>query len=138
MSEPSPTEADNLALARRYLAALAQGATGEALEAFLHPDIVQQEFPSRLNPQGARSDRATMLARAERGARLLSAQRFELRRALAQGDSVALEVDWSGTLAVPLGSLPAGHELRARFAMFLQLEGGRIIAQNNYDCFEAF
>jgi ketosteroid isomerase-like protein len=138
MSDPDDPQARNLALVRRYLQALAEGATGEALGAFLHPDIVQHEFPSRLNPAGARSDRATMLARAERGAGLLRAQRFELRRAVAQGDCVALEVEWSGTLAVPFASHAPGHELRAHFAMFLQLKDGQIVTQNNYDCFEAF
>jgi hypothetical protein len=53
------------------------------------------------------------------------------------GDTVALEVLWAGTLAVPLGSLPAGSELRARFAVFLEFQkDGKIIRQRNYDCFD--
>ena len=35
-------EADNLALVRRYLAAVASGATGDALAAFYAPDAVQE------------------------------------------------------------------------------------------------
>jgi ketosteroid isomerase-like protein len=51
---------------------------------------------------------------------------------------VALEVRWSGTLAVPVGSFPAGGEMRARFAVFLDFRDGKIVAQRNYDCFEPF
>jgi ketosteroid isomerase-like protein len=49
---------------------------------------------------------------------------------------VALEVQWSGTLAIALGSLPAGGEMRARFAVFLEFRGDRIARQRNYDCFD--
>jgi ketosteroid isomerase-like protein len=49
---------------------------------------------------------------------------------------MAIEVQWTGTLAVALGTLPAGGEMRARFAMFLELRDGKIARQRNYDCFE--
>ena len=39
-------------------------------------------------------------------------------------------------LAIPLGTLPAGGEMRARFAVFLQFRDGKIVSQRNYDCFE--
>jgi hypothetical protein len=39
-------------------------------------------------------------------------------------------------LAVPLGELAAGASMRAHFAMFFELEDGRIRRQRNYDCFE--
>jgi len=44
----------------------------------------------------------------------------------------------TGTLAVPFGSIPAGGEMRARFAIFLELRDGRIVRQRNYDCFDPF
>jgi hypothetical protein len=45
-------------------------------------------------------------------------------------------VNWTGTLAITLGSLAAGHDMRARFAVFLQYRGDKIACQRNYDCFE--
>jgi ketosteroid isomerase-like protein len=33
---------------------------------------------------------------------------------------------------------PAGGQLRARFAMFLEIREGRIARQRNYDCFYPF
>lgn len=49
---------------------------------------------------------------------------------------VAMEAEWTGVLAVELGSLPQGAEMRAHFAMFFDIEDGRIRTQRNHDCFE--
>lgn len=51
---------------------------------------------------------------------------------------VALETLWVGVLAIPVGALHAGGEMKAHFAMFLEFEADRIRAQRNYDCFEPF
>lgn len=131
-------ETDNLALATRFLRALEGGATGDALDAFFDPELVQEELPNRLFPAGVRRDRAAVLESAARGAALMRSQRYTVVSAMAEGDRVVLEVDWAGTLAVPLRELPAGHELRARQALFLELRGGRIAAMRHYDCFEPF
>lgn len=129
-------ETDNLALVRRYLDAVASGATGDALAAFYAPDVVQEEFPNRLMASGARRDLAAILDAAVRGQSVMTSQSFELRNAVVQGEQVALEVQWIGTLAIPFGSLPAGGQMRARFAQFFQLRDGKIVAQRNYDCFD--
>jgi len=47
-------------------------------------------------------------------------------------------VQWTGTLAVALGTLAPDAEMRARFAVFIDLRDGKIVRQRNYDCFEAF
>ena len=141
--EPSPPnhvsgmitdqESANLRLVEAYLAALEAGAIGDDLARFFTPDAVQEEMPNRLNPTGQRSDLATLLERAEMGRHLLAGQRYAIRSALALDDRVAVEADWSATLAVPLGTLPAGASMTARFAMFFELDGGRIRRQRNYD-----
>lgn len=129
-------EAANLALLRSYLAALEAGAVGDDLARFFTADAEQVELPNRLNPNGGRSDLATMLSRAEQGRKLLAAQRYIVHRAEASGSMVAMEAEWTGVLAVDLGSLPPGAEMRAHLAMFFDIEDGRIRAQRNYDCFE--
>ena len=126
----------NLDVVRRYLAAIVAGATGDALAAFFTPDVVQEEFPNRLVPGGATRDLGALLDAAARGQRVLSAQRYEILNAVERGPAIALEVRWTGVLAVPLGSLPAGGEMRARFAVFIELADGKIRRQRNYDCFE--
>jgi len=130
------TEERNLATARDYLAAVENGATGEALAGWFTPDVVQEEFPNRLVPNGARRDLQAMLEGAVRGQTVMAGQRYEVLAAIASGERVALEVQWTGTLAIPLGSLPAGGQMRARFGVFLDFRDGRIAAQRNYDCFD--
>ena len=129
-------EADNLARARRYIQDIERGLTWAALAAYFAPGVIQEEFPNRLVPQGARRDLAAILEGAERGQQVMRAQRYDILNAIADGDYVALEVAWTGTLAIPVGTLAAGGEMRARFAVFLQFGDGKIVRQRNYDCFE--
>ena len=122
----------------RYLQAIADGATGDRLAAFFTPDALQVELPNRLNPNGGRSDLPTLLQRAEQGQALLREQRYDVLNVVADGGRLAVEADWSATLAVPVGTLPAGAAMRAHFAMFFEMRDGLIHRQRNYDCFEAW
>jgi ketosteroid isomerase-like protein len=125
-------------LATRYLTALEAGVTGDELAALFTADVVQEEFPNRLVPGGARRDLAEILLSAERGQTVMQRQRYEVLHAVEDRDSVALEVQWTGTLAVAIGALPVGGEIRARFAVFLEFRGDKIARQRNYDCFDPF
>jgi ketosteroid isomerase-like protein len=129
-------EAGNLALVREYLTALGRGEAGGALARFFTDDAIQEELPNRLNPNGGRSDLPTILERSERGAQLLESQRYVVRSAIARGSEVAVEAEWSATVAVPVGTIPAGGSMRAFFAMFFECAEGKIRRQRNYDCFE--
>jgi ketosteroid isomerase-like protein len=129
-------ETSNLATVRAYLAALEAGAVGDDLARFFTSDALQVELPNKLNPDGARSDVATLLERAARGQKLLQRQTYAIRSELAHGSRVAVEASWSAVLAVPVGTLAAGAGMKAHFAMFFDLTGGRISSQRNYDCFE--
>ena len=129
-------EDDDIATVRAYLAALQDGATGEALARWYTPDALQVEWPNRLNPGGGRSDLATLLRRAERVPALLREQRYEVRSAIARDGRVAIEATWSAGLATGFGDVPQGAALKAHFAMFFELRDGRIARQHNYDCFE--
>ena len=130
------TPESNLDTARRYLRAIERGADESELAAFFAPDVVQEEFPNRLVPAGARRDLDGLMEGRRRGKQVLSAETYEVRHAVADDDRVALEVLWTGTLAVALGSLPVGGTIRASSAMFLDFLDGKIAAQRNYDCFE--
>ena len=127
---------DLLMLAQRYLEAIEQGATGDALAAFFTSDVVQEEFPNRLVPNGARRDLAALLEAATRGQQVLESQRYDIQHAVVAGNRVALEVIWTGTLAVPVGTIPKGGQMRAHFAVFMDFRDGKIAAQRNYDCFD--
>lgn len=134
----TPLSSDNAAIARRFVEAVESGATGERLAAFLHDDAEQLELPNRLFPEGARRDRATILASAEKGQKVLRSQRYEILNLVASGKHVAIEMSWRGELAVPLGAKVPGDFLSGRFAFFLEIEDGRIRSMRNYDCYDAF
>jgi ketosteroid isomerase-like protein len=130
---PSPSE--NLALARQYLKAIESGSITE-LTQFFAPEVIVEIFPSKFFPNGSRDNLAGIRAAAERGKKVLTSQTYAIRNALSSGDQVALEIDWTGTLAVPFQTIPAGGQMRAHFAAFLQFKDGKIISQRNYDCYE--
>jgi len=131
-----PSDPEKLELAKRYLEAIEAGATGDELAQFFAPDVIAEEFPNRFLLQGARRDLPAILDAAARGRATLSSQSFRILHAVANGDELALEVEWVGTVAVPVGQLPAGGVIRARSAVFLEYRDGKIAAQRNYDCFE--
>jgi ketosteroid isomerase-like protein len=126
---------DLLRLAREYLDSVGRADALGGLR-FFADDAVQVEFPNRLVPNGATRDLAGLRDAAERGRKVMTAQRFEVVNAIASGDQVAVEALWTGTLAVPLGSIAAGGQMRARFAIFLTYRDGKIVRQHNYDCFD--
>lgn len=134
MSEP----AKNLEIARRYVQAIERGATGAELREFFAQDVVFEVFPNRLQPKGDRQDMDAALEGAERGKKTMARQIYKIMHEMADGDRVAMEVEWLGTLAVPFGSIPAGGQMKAYFAVFLEIREGRIVCQRNYDCFEAW
>jgi ketosteroid isomerase-like protein len=129
---------DHAAFVRRYLGAISAGATGAALAAYYDPEAIQEEFPNRLNPTGVSRNVAAILEGAERGKKVLAGQNFDVRAIMAGGERIAVEVIWTGKLAVPVGNLRPGDEMKARFAIFIEMRNGKIFRQRNYDCFDSF
>ena len=80
-------------------------------------------FPSRFFPNGSRDDLARIRAAADRGNKAMTRQKYEIKNELSSGDTVALEIVWTGTLAVPFQSKPAGAKMRACFAAFSAIQG---------------
>lgn len=133
MAEPQ----DLIAIVKKYFAAIETGDPEANLQYFA-PDVVQVEFPNRLVPNGATRDLQGLREAAVKGSKVVSGQRYEVLSAIADGEKVAVEAQWSARLSIPLGSLKAGDEMRARFAIFLEFRDGKIIRQHNYDCFDPF
>lgn len=134
-------EHTNLELARQYLAAIETASAPDSsadLLRFFAPDVIQVVYPNQLLPHGGTADLDAIVKASERGRKTVRAQRYEVHSVLASADRVALEVLWVGTLAMPIGTLPEGAEMRAHFAVFLTFRDGRIIRQHNYDCFDPF
>ena len=126
----------NIAFLDRYLSPIEPGLARAGLAEFFTPHVVQEEFPNPIVPKGMRRDLKALLAAAERGQQVFSSQQFEVLNTVSDGDRMAVELLWSGTLAVTLGSLAAGSTMQAHIGMFMEFRDGRIASQRNYDCYE--
>jgi ketosteroid isomerase-like protein len=132
---PSNISSSNAARARQYLEAVASDVPTEKLFDFYHPDVVIQEFPNRIAPNGRVRHATDIPAAYEQGRRILQSQTYNVHRVVAAGDEVAVELEWIGILAVSVMNLPAGSQMKAFVAMFLTFRDGKIISQRNYDCY---
>jgi ketosteroid isomerase-like protein len=126
---------DLLDTVRRYLKTIEDGTFADIAVMFT-PDMVVEQLPNRIYPQGFRGTLSQMADGFERGRKLLSHQTYEIKNALVRDNSVAVEVFWTGTLALSFGNLTAGSKMRAHSAMFFEFKDGKIARQRNYDCFE--
>ena len=59
----------------------------------------------------------------------------DIRSDFASGNLVVMEVQWTGVVRVPFGTIPAGGEMRADLAFFIEFENGKIRVQREYACF---
>jgi SAM-dependent methyltransferase len=114
-------EPDNLALARQFVSAVERGASDE-VAALLAEDMLQEEFPNLLMPQGATRDKAAILAAGERRPGGAAGANLEVRQAaireaeiepdsfdLAHARFVLIHVpDWKGALATMIRCLKQG------------------------------
>ena len=126
---------DHLDTVRRYLTAIEDGTFADVASLFT-PEVTMEQLPNRIYPQGLRGNRSQMAEGFARGRKLLSGQTYEIKKAVVQDGSVAIEVLWTGTLALGFGNLAAGSRMRCHSTMFFEFRGGKIATQRNYDCFE--
>lgn len=125
----------NVASTHAYLRAVASMGPFEDVAQFFTPDVIFQEFPNRISPQGRVRGATEMQAGYEKGRAIMRSQVYEVKRIVESGDEIAVELDWTGVLAVPVLGLLAGTEMRAFVAMFLTFRDGKIVSQRNYDCY---
>jgi len=124
--------------ARAFVEAVASRAPIEVIASFYADDVVHEELPNRLLPKAVTRDLAGLREANLKGRAVMSAETYEVLTATEEGQRVVLEVAWTGTLAVGVGTLQPGSIMRARFAQVFEFKDGRIWRQRNYDCFEAW
>ena len=73
-----------------------------------------------------------------RGRQMLREERYEILEAVPAGDLLALQVKWTGVVAVPVGALQPGEEMVCESGIFMRFQGDKIVEQHNYDCFADF
>src|SRR3954463_6677709 len=124
--------------AKAFVAVVSAAAPREAIEAFCAEDIVQEEFPNLLRPQGAVRDFINWRAVCDRARYSLASQSNEVINAVAQGNCVIVETKWTAAFAVNFGKLVPGDTVRARVVHVLEFRDGLIVHIRSYYCFEPF
>jgi ketosteroid isomerase-like protein len=127
---------DPAAVIERYLAAVTDpDATAADVAAFVHPDARFVEHPNSVAPCGRRRDADAALAALGHSRRLMREHRFDVQDHMVAGDRVVTRAQWSGVLAIDAGDVPAGTELRADCCIVFTVRDGRVVEQQNYDCY---
>ncbi len=131
-------EDNNIAVVEAFLKAVGEGKTGDELNEFYDEDVLQIEYPNMLTKQLVERDLEALKNASEKGKQVLSSQNYEIVKSYELGDTVIIEANWTGVLAIPLGKCQVGDEMKAYFAQFFDFKKHKIIRQRNYDCFESF
>jgi ketosteroid isomerase-like protein len=106
--------------------------TLEWIDSCYREDAELIELPHRLSPDGRRGDREFLRRSAAAVLRMFPDRRMRVLAALADGDRVALEIDWTGTAAATPGGLTAGTVLHTRAASFFVVADGLIVKHTDY------
>ncbi len=120
---------------RCFLKAIENGDAAIVLFLF-SPDAGLEQLPNLIHPNGLRANVDQAAAAFEKGREVFSRQTYEITNDVITGNAVALEVLWTGILAIAFGRLAAGSLMRCLSAMFLEFHDSKIVAQRNYGCFE--
>jgi SnoaL-like domain len=131
-------EAELIERAKRFVAAIAAAEPREIVEAFYAPDVLQEEYPNLLLPNGAVRDFINLRAAYDKSRYSIVRQSYEVVNAIASSNCVVLETIWTASLAVGIGKLSPGDTMRARFAQIFEFRDGLIFRIRNYDCFDPF
>ncbi len=121
-----------------YFHDIEHGLSADKLNKYYAPDAKQIEYPNLMAPEGATHSLSDLQNGTSKGKGVLSRQRVEIQHYLEDGNAVVVEALWTGTLALPIGQIPIGGQMKAHIARFFEFENGKIIRQRNYDCFEPF
>lgn len=112
--------------------------SAEELLQFYHEEVEQIEFPNTLTRNKTIRNLEELTLAAERGKKVLAKEEYEIFRSYSFENTVIIEAVWTGTLAIPIGNIQAGGQMKAYFAQFFEFKDQKIIRQRNYDCFEPF
>lgn len=128
----------NEKLVRSFLHMLETRTSTDELDNFYHPEVEQIEYPNSLTKNITVRNLQQLKEAAERGKKLLIKEEYEIKNLISFENTILLECTWKGTMAIPLGNIPAGGQMIAHFAQVFEIKDGKIFRQRNYDCFEPF
>jgi len=95
-------------------------------------DVDWTEMPLPTTPEGQRGNRESLLRSAGMLLRLFPDRELRVVNIVTEGNSVAMELDWSGTAASTVGPVKAGSVYHSRIASFLMISNNLIVKHTDY------
>ncbi len=127
----------NYELVKRYLELVEKmELTEDTAKGLLHHNYHQHELPNHLNKHGQKCNAAESFKRMQTAKGLLSSQTYDVKNVVEQDNTVVIEAQWTGTVAVNAGEIRQGSQMKAHFCMFFEIEDGLVHHVRNYDCYE--
>jgi len=127
-----------IAIIEAYFAEIEQGISAESFSKYYTDDALQIDFPNLMVPNGLMQAVSELQYSTTKSKGVLSSQKVKILRYFEVGNTLIVEASWTGTLALPIGQIPIGGQMKASFARFYEFENGKIRRQRNYDCFDPF
>ena len=129
---------DNEKTVLAFLKMMEERKSSDELNQFYHPETEQVEYPNAVTKNTAFRKLQDLKDGSDRGRKIMTKEEYEVKKLYTVGDTVILEAVWKATIAIPIGTIPAGGQMVAYFAQFFDFKDGKIYRQRNYDCFEPF
>lgn len=129
---------NHLQIALDFVNAVQNRSDDNVLARFYHPDAEQTEFPNAITRNVTTRNLQALQEASARGRQLLQKETYQIIKTHVAGEIVILEIVWTAVLAIAVGKLPVGGEMKAYFAQVFEFKDGKIYRQRNYDCFEPF
>jgi hypothetical protein len=119
----------------KFIRVLEAGGGAAGIRPFLSDSFVLVEAPHLLAPEGSTRTLDDVLAGVDQSSRVVSDQKFIIRRTTSEGSRVAVEADWSATVLMDLRYWDRGDTIRARTSSVFEVRDGLIVSQDSYDCY---
>lgn len=123
-------------IVHKYISTIENRKDINELVQFYHPEIEQIEFPNILLKNKTIRKLNDIKEAYVKGKAVLQGEKYRIMNSFVSENTVIIEVEWIGVLAIPIGSKQIGDEIKAYFVQFFEFESGLIKRQRNYDCFE--
>lgn len=121
-----------------FIGALQNRNSFDTIKEFYHSDIEHTEYPNTLTKNKTIRNLQELMEASIRGQKVLLKEEYEIINTFAFENTVIVESVFIGTLAIAIGNIEPGGQMKAYFAQFFEFKDGKIFRQRNYDCFEPF
>jgi len=104
----------------------------------LHTEVEFRELPNLLNKNGQVRGLEMSLEGLKKARMILTGQKYEIVGFVDGGEKITVEKIWTGKLAMDIGNLKKGQELKAYICAVVEFKDGKIYRHRSYDCYEPF